>query len=152
MHKARCGWVDHNHRHLSLNNYFSGTLFMGTSDRHADKSSVVWLKTLQMKDDLGFLHFVFLEAWRFFSRPKVSLQSFWCWDWLTEGQGCDTDGVPDIGSTPALWRPRLIHRHSLWSNESRENQSAAKQSRSKHHLGNEMIWLWCSSWVSLINV
>lgn len=35
---------------------------MGVSERHSDKSSLVWLKTLQMKDDLGFLHFVFVKA------------------------------------------------------------------------------------------
>lgn len=35
---------------------------MGTSEGRSDKSSVVWLKTPQMRDGLGFLHCGFLVA------------------------------------------------------------------------------------------
>lgn len=84
MHMALRGWVDDNHGHLSLNSNFSRSLFLEASERRSDKSSVVWPKTLQMKDDLGLLHFAFLEAWSLFSPQTDGFPAEFVMLWLIE--------------------------------------------------------------------
>lgn len=73
--------------------------------RHADKSSVVFVKTLPTIVDLGFLYST-LIFWAVKTpsgcRLKPSLQSncFWCCDWLTEGQRCQGSSMLDIYGVP----------------------------------------------------